>query len=201
MEIVRPIIEMLVTYTYIVPIVAGILGEEAVLFLTFLQSIGGVRLELIMILSPLGLFLVDIIYYAMGKFKVLKSIFDKIKNLEERKGVLPRIIRFSNKRPLFAMIITKFIYGTRSSLIAYLSSQKMSFWRFLLYNFIAIQIWAFITIPIAWLIGKWWGIEGLDLLENFFLVVALAFGLIIVIDVLIRLLYYYIRKRRLANLG
>lgn len=200
MAIIEFIIESLINHYFLVSIVAGFLGEEAVLFLTFLQSVSGIRLEVILLFAPIGLILIDLIYYLLGRIKFLKKITDEIKNIEMQKGVLPRIIRFSNRRPLFAMIITKFIYGTRSGLIVYLSSQGMSFRRFMVYNIVAIELWAFTTIPVAWLFGKWWGSAGLDVLENFFLVVALALGFVVALDTLIRFVYNKLRKSKEINL-
>lgn len=200
MAIIEFIIESLLSHYYLVSFIAGILGEEAVLFLTILQSINGVRLEVVLLFAPVGLLIIDIFYYLVGQVRFLKKISDEIKKIEVHKGILPRIIRFSNKRPLFAMMITKFIYGTRSGLIIYLSSQRMTFKRFLIYNLIALELWAFITIPIAWLFGRWWGSSGLDILENFFLVIALALGFTVAIDTLIRFIYNRLRKSKEINL-
>ena len=199
MEFVQAIMGSLLSHTYLASIVAGLLGEEAVLFLTILQSVNGVNLWILLLLAPIGLWLIDIGYYSIGQIGILSRAGSEIKKIEEHGGILPKIIRFSNKRPLFAMIITKFIYGTRAGLIVYLSTQKIKFEKFLLYNLVAIEVWAFLMVPIAWSIGQWWGKSGVNILENFLLIVALALGFIIALDTLIRFVYLRFRKIEKIN--
>ncbi len=200
MSFTEVIIESLLSHTYIVAVVAGLMGQEAVLFLTFLQSINGVSLGVLLIVAPLGFLVIGICYYAIGQIKFLKPLGDYIKSVEKHQGLLPMIIGFSNKHPLFALIITKYVYGTRSGLMIYLSTQKMNFWRFILYDLIAIYVWALPMVSIAWYMGRWLGLSGLDILENFFLIVAVAIALVIALDTIIRIIYYFLRKEKIINL-
>ena len=193
MNLIEVIINSLLSHFYIVSFVSGFFGEEAILFLTFLANTQTVHLKTILLLAPLGVFAVDIIYFSLGKYGLIKKVGERVQNLEGKRGILPWIIRFSIKHPLSALIMTKFIYGTRIGLVMFYSSRKMSFKKFLVLNLIAIEIWAFIMIPLAWLAGR--GLtSGLNLVKNFFKIVLIAILFIILIDLTIRIFSYFAKK-------
>ena len=51
------------------------------------------------------------------------------------------------------LLYTKFLYGTRLITILHLSSRKISFRSFFLFNIISAVIWLFVVIPLGWLAG------------------------------------------------
>ena len=112
MDFIEAIVSLLLQHFYTVSFIAGMLGEEAVLFLTFLASQNTMRLKIILFLAPLGIWIVDIAYFYLGRLGLMKKIGEKIQNVEYKKGVLPWLVRFGSKHPLCALIITKFVYGT-----------------------------------------------------------------------------------------
>ena len=61
--------------------------------------------------------------------------------------------RVSRGNHLVALIIAKFLVGTRVLLIMYVSTTQISFGQFMRYDLLAILIWIIVVIPIGFLSG------------------------------------------------
>lgn len=178
MHVIEPFVRAFVDHIYIVSFLVGLLNEEAVLFLTILVSKSATHLQVIMIVAPIGLLCIDIVYSYLGRFIWMRRVSEKIHNAGEKQGILPKLIRFSHKHPLLALIVTKFIYGARIPINVYYRAKGMSLKTFILYDFVALEIWAFVMIPLAWLAGR--GLTaGLHIVKDFSKIAGIAILLII----------------------
>lgn len=178
MNITEAIIISLMNHFYLVSFVTGLLNEEAVLFLTIIASRNDMHLQIILLLAPLGLICIDVIYAYVGRLSWPKKIGEKIGNIGEQKGLMPKLIRLSHRHPLLALIFTKFVYGTRMPLIVYYRARGMRFRKFIVYELISIEIWAIIMIPLAWFAGKGFT-SGLHIVRDFSKIVAIALLLVV----------------------
>ena len=90
-------------------------------------------------------------------FRFAKRIFGKTrrwnaKSLKDKKIILA-IEKLSSNKTFLMLLYTKFLYGTRLITILHLSSRKISFRSFFLFNIISAVIWLFVVIPLGWLAG------------------------------------------------
>ena len=194
MEIIEQIIRMFIAHFYLISFISGFFGEEAILFLTFLASENTLHLQIILILAPLGLLFMDTLYFYLGRFKLSKKVSEELHTIGKAKGVLPWIIRFSGRHSLLALIITKFIYGTRIPLMVYYNTRGMKYKRFLIYDFVALELWAVIMIPLAWLAGR--GLTlGLHLIKDFSKIAGTAILFIIAWYIANKIIAYVFTKR------
>ena len=71
---------------------------------------------------------------------------------------------FTRGQHFLALLITKFLYGTRIITIFYLAKERVSFWRFSWYNAIVTGIWAIVVCSIGWSAGK--GVTWVEAVYN-----------------------------------
>ena len=154
MPILRDFILLLHHNQFFSSILAGLIGEEAVLFLAFLSgSEHIIPIWIIFISSIVGIILMDHLWYFIGKYELIQNFWNS-KKIEDK------YYHFSNSvkglisgKYLAKLIISKFIYGTRIVTLTYTSS-KISYKKYLLYDSAAVLIWTSIMVPLAWLAGR-----------------------------------------------
>ena len=83
-------------------------------------------------------------------------------------------------RHFLALLVTKFLYGTRIIMIFYLAKERLSFARFGAYNAIITGAWAIVICSIGWFAGK-----GVTWVERAFSSVSLALGVLIIFVVVL----------------
>lgn len=194
MGIAEAIIPALLGQFYIVSLVAGILGEEATLLLAFLASKNMMHLWVLMFVAPFGLLIGDILYFYLGKIKTFKKMGDKIHDKHMEDGIAGKIVRFGKKYPIIALILSKFIYGTRIPVVVYYHTREMKLGLFMIYDFIALVIWTVIMIPLAWLAGR--GLtSGLHLAKDFSAILGIAILFLVALYLIDKAIAYYIAKK------
>jgi membrane protein DedA with SNARE-associated domain len=100
-----------------------------------------------------GTVLSDTLWFFFGKF--FADRFAGVNFLrKERAKMSGFIARLVGKRPLTALIMVKFLYGSRIAMILYSASSGISFWTFTLFNGIGAVIWLLVFIPLGYLAGK-----------------------------------------------
>lgn len=194
MEIIELIILRLFEHFYTVSFLSGFFGEEAVLFLTFLASQSMERGEIIFMLAPLGILCIDIIYFTIGRFGWAKK--SKKKSILNKQAENPSwVSKLAEKSTFLTLAITKFVFGTRVAFMIYLGAKKkVSYRKIILYELIAIYIWAIVMIPLAWLAGQGFT-KGLDLVKDFSTIVGVAVLFVLAVYIIDKLLTKYIANR------
>lgn len=111
--------------------------------------------------SPTSIFLAalagtvisDTLWFFFGRF--FAGRFSEVKFLKkEREKMSGFIARLVGKRPLAALVMVKFLYGSRVAMILYCASSGISFWTFTFFNGIGAIIWLLIFIPLGYLAGR-----------------------------------------------
>ena len=100
-----------------------------------------------------GTVISDTLWFFFGKF--FSGRFSEVKFLKkEREKMSGFIARLVGKRPLAALVMVKFLYGSRVAMILYSASSGISFWTFTLFNGIGAIVWLLVFIPLGYLAGK-----------------------------------------------
>jgi len=124
-------------------------GETVIITAAFLAGQGIWSVYTVFILAFFGTIISDSLWFLFGQ-SILHVITrwkrgrKKVHELEKEEVPLKK------HTPFFVLLFIKFLYGTRILTIIYLSSRKMSFWLFTLFNAIGTTIWLIVMISIGW---------------------------------------------------
>lgn len=111
--------------------------------------------------SPVPLFLAalagtlisDTLWFFFGKY--FAGRFSEVKFLKkEREKMSGFIARLVGEKPLTALVLVKFLYGSRVAMILYAAASGISFWTFSIFNGIGAIVWLLVFIPLGYLAGK-----------------------------------------------
>lgn len=111
--------------------------------------------------SPIPIFLAalagtivsDTLWFFFGKYFAAR--FASVKFLKkEREKMSGFIARLVGEKPWQALIMVKFLYGSRVAMILYCASSGISFWMFSLFNAIGAVVWLGVFIPLGYMAGK-----------------------------------------------
>ncbi len=111
--------------------------------------------------SPLPIFLAalagtvlsDTLWFFFGRFFAAR--FSNLKFLKrEREKMGGFIARLVGERPWQALIMVKFLYGSRIAMILYAASSGISLWSFTFFNGLGAIVWLLVFIPLGYLAGK-----------------------------------------------
>jgi membrane protein DedA with SNARE-associated domain len=69
-------------------------------------------------------------------------------------ALLKRLDELYANQPFRALLVSKFIYGTRFLTVVYLSLERVSALRFLVMNFLSTFLWLVSIVAIGWFAGK-----------------------------------------------
>jgi membrane protein DedA with SNARE-associated domain len=180
MTFIEGIVINLFAHFWTVSFISGLIGEETVLFLTFLASHSMMHVRIVFVLAPLGILLMDLIYFSIGRTKLLRKLRKKL--IFHRYMRIPKfIVEFEHKYTFLTLAMTKFILSTRIATIIYLGAKgELKYWKYIIYDIIAVEIWAAVMITLAWLAGRGFT-TGLHIVKDFskFAGIAVIFCLIV----------------------
>lgn len=95
----------------------------------------------------------DTLWYLFGRF--FSARFSEFAFLKkEREKMSGFIARLVGEKPLTALIMVKFLYGSRIAMILYAASSGITFWTFSFFNCIGAVIWLLVFIPLGYAAGK-----------------------------------------------
>ena len=193
MEFIEVIITSLIAHFYTVSFISGLFGEEAVLFLTFLASHSMMHVRIMFILAPLGIVMMDIIYFSIGRTKLFRKLREIL--IFHRYLRIPKfIVGFEHKRTFLTLALTKLILSTRVATTVYLGAKgEISYLRYIIYDFIAVEIWAAIMIPLAWFAGQGFT-TGLHIVKDFSQIAGIAIMFCLIIYLANRVVENYLMK-------
>lgn len=135
-----------------------LLGEDALLIFAILSGKGIIPLWMILALGLPAVMISDSIYYLVGKTKVFAKI-KKTKHGGKMESAIEHLCRLlGKKRIILILSISKFVYGFRLLMLFHLSSRGMKYLKYIKYDLVATLVWAVIMIPLAWLVGRGFGL-------------------------------------------
>lgn len=157
---------------------AGFGGEFALLSLGFLAAQGIIPIIPLFVVSFLGTLFSDAIWFFTGKTSLVKKLITHRYANTTISIISQAINRVSRGNHLAALIMGKFLVGTRVLMIMYVGMTNISFVNFFRADIIATLIWLVVLIPIGFISG--FGFTYLaGILENVY--AAIGFILLIII--------------------
>lgn len=85
-----------------------------------------------------------------------------------------RLDRLTGQHPHRALVIVKFLYGTRIASLVYMAVRNVPTRRFVAFDAIGTAIWLAVIIPIGWAIGRGMANLGADLKRLEWLILAIV---------------------------
>ncbi|MEK9182785.1 MAG: hypothetical protein AAB809_01760 [Patescibacteria group bacterium] len=178
------------SFEYIIILGGVIVGGEFALFaLGFLVAQGVLPVFSVIILSFLGSFPPNILWFLLGKTATVEKIIshryaDTISIIGET------LTRASRGNHFIGLIFAKFIVGTPVVLTTYVHKTNLSFWQFVVYETPAIVLSLLILISIGYLSGL-----GFTYLADIFNNIYVAIGFILLIMIIIVAAQSWLKKR------
>lgn len=128
-------------------------GETVIIPAAFLAGQNILSLQEVFWVTFLGTVIADTLWFIAGPplFRFAHR-FEWIAARSE--SVLKRVKELYADQPFRALLVSKFVYGTRILTVIYLSFEKVSAVRFLLVNLASTFLWLVAIVAIGWLAGK-----------------------------------------------
>lgn len=165
------------------------LGRPFTVTFAILSSQGYFSFWLVLLLAYLGQLTSDVGWFYLARTKFVNKIALRKSKILYRtlKQVTDRKIF---KSDFFVLLAAKFLYGTETLTIFYLSRKGIKPKKFWAINIPAAAIWSFSLVGIAWLTGK-----GFTRLTNFFDDFRLALTILVIFLVLVFIIWKYVSRR------
>jgi len=193
--IIDTLIPFLGSYFLIVAIIGTILsGNLFVILIATLSGQGIFTYWQVLVVSLIGTFIADTIWFNMGKTKPLKDIIKRPHFLYNYHHIKKILRRSTEKNKFLVFLGSKFIYGTRIITLMYAGRKKMHAKDFIIYNFASSSIWVTLLVTLGFLAGK-----GFDKFLEFFNNLRTALTVFILIIALIYILWLALSEVILAR--
>lgn len=168
-------------YPYLVPFFGVMVGGEGVvLVVSALAATTGV-------LSPgelvfwtfAGTVIADSGWFALGRYggDYLEKWPPLHRKLTEVAGFVAHLTR---RRHFVALLITKFLFGTRIIMLLYLAKERLTFRAFLFINAVVTLIWSVVVVGLGWFAGR-----GVVWASDLFGNITFALGLLLIAVVVV----------------
>src|SRR3989344_2927935 len=138
-------------------------GEIAVVSLSFLAAQKVFPLYSFIIISFLGTFTSDILWFLLGRTKTIENIITHRYAHSTVSLITETVEKVSRGNHFLALIIAKIMVGTRVILLMYVSRKNLSLGKFILFDSVAVLFWLLVVIPIGYVSGL-----GYSYLSNIF---------------------------------
>jgi len=147
--------------------------------------------------SPVPIFLAalagtivsDTLWFFFGKY--FASRFSEVKFLKkEREKMSGFIARLVGERPWQALIMVKFLYGSRVAMILYCAASGISFWSFSLFNAIGAVVWLLVFIPLGYLAGM-----GVSQVAPYIDALPAALAVLVISYIIFRIITVWMEKK------
>jgi membrane protein DedA with SNARE-associated domain len=124
-------------------------GESVLIAAGFLARSGYLDLNLVMLFALAGTYTADVTIYFLGrkkgeriisKFPVAKTYYPKVKTLFDKYGI-------------WAIFITRYLYGFRLAAAASLGLMRMRKRKYLPFDFLSCMIWAILIGSLGYMFG------------------------------------------------
>lgn len=167
-------------HPYLVPFVGAFVGgEETILVISALAAGGLLSFTPLLAMSFLGTMASDMLWFLFGvRFA---SWLETKPRMHEKFVVIERFIEEKTKgRDMLALLITKFLYGTRLITIFYLARKKMPFRVFFVYNVLVTALWSVVVCVLGWMAG-----QGVSWIATAFGNVTFALSVLIIVGIVL----------------
>jgi len=184
------------SYPAFAPFLAGFIAGETVIFsLAFLSAAGLFPIPYLFFFSFLGVFISDIIWFLIGRWKIIHNIhnIEKFSNIYQK--IDSFIIELSNESLFRTILYSRFLYGARTLTLIYLGLKKADFKKVVASLFAIHLVAVSLVVVVGWYAGKGF-IKLLDIFENVKAIITFGILLLIIIILLRRGINKFVIKKR-----
>lgn len=167
-------------YPILSAFIAGLIGEELIIFLAFLSGQGIISFWIVLVYGLLAIICVDSFLFFLGRWKMLHKIAINKTRYFKYNNFMESIKKITHNNVIVSLFLTKFVYGPRMLIIIYFGYQNMKYKKFFIKDTIALFLWAAIMVPLAWVAGLGL-VESFSVVKNIERVVAIAIVFIVAI--------------------
>lgn len=163
-------------HPYLLPLLGAIFGgEETIIVISALAASGGaLSFWEMLIMAFIGTMVSDWAWFLFGGYA--SAWLEHRPRIHKRLDAVAEFVsHLTGRRHFLALLITKFLYGTRIIMLFYLAREHVPFWRFTYFNTIVTGIWATIICIIGWAAGR-----GIVWIAHVFGDISLALGLLVI---------------------
>jgi membrane protein DedA with SNARE-associated domain len=124
-------------------------GESVLIAAGFLAKGGYLNLYLVMLVALLGTYTADVSIYFLGR----KKGEGVISRLSLAKAYYPKVKALFEKYGIWAIFITRYLYGLRLASAGFMGLIKMRKGQYLPFNFLSCAIWSILVGGLGYLFG------------------------------------------------
>ena len=142
--------DLIIKFGYPALFVGSLLEGESVLIASgLLARAGHLDLKLVVLIALMGTYIADLSIYFLGrskgeaiiaKFPAARAYYPKVKTLFDRYGI-------------FAVFVTRYLYGLRLAAAATYGLMKMKRMKYLPFNFLSCTIWSILIGGLGYTFG------------------------------------------------
>lgn len=152
---INNLIPFLGDYFLLITLIGTIVsGNLFVIFISTLSGQGIFPYWQVLIISLIGTFISDTIWFNLGKTKYIDNLVRKPHFLYNY-YYIKKVLSTSTERNKFLVFLgSKFVYGTKILTLMYVGKRNLKRKDFIIYNFSSSAIWVISLVSIGWLAGK-----------------------------------------------
>ncbi|MEK6889259.1 MAG: hypothetical protein AABW80_04095 [Nanoarchaeota archaeon] len=144
----------LIAQPVLISIIAGVFGEDYVLFLMILSGTGIISFWKVVIFGYIGVVLHDTVVYLAGRSEMFGKLFAKREEKAKKKKKNKWLMRLGQGGYILPMALSKFIFGTRVFATLYASQKEKNFMRYFMINLGLVLLWFVVMAPVGWYAGR-----------------------------------------------
>lgn len=104
-------------------------------------------------LALVGTIVSDLLWFWFGPY-ALRQTHRWKKMKDKHQKLVVALQHYTGRRPFLALVVIKFLYGTRILTIVYLSSIRVRFSTFLMFDILGTGLWLVVMLGVGWLAGQ-----------------------------------------------
>jgi membrane protein DedA with SNARE-associated domain len=141
---------LIIQFGYIALFVGSFLeGESFLIAAAFLAKRGYLNLYLVMLVALAGAYLGDVALYYLGRKRGVAILL----KFPQARRYYPKVKRLFNRFGIWAIFITRYLYGLRFASAAFLGLVKMKRGEFLPFAFLSCMVWAVVMGGLGYIFG------------------------------------------------
>jgi len=124
-------------------------GESFLIAAAFLAKRGYLKLDLVMLVAFAGAYLGDVALYYLGRKRGVGILW----KFRQARRYYPKAKKLFNRYGIWAIFITRYLYGLRFASAAFLGLIKMKRREFLPFAFLSCMVWAVVMGGLGYMFG------------------------------------------------
>ena len=152
---INTLISFLGDYFFVIVLIGTIIsGNLFIIFISTLSGQGIFPYWQVLIISLIGTFISDTIWFNLGKTKYINNLVKRPHFLYHYYYIKKALYKSTERNKFLVFLGSKFVYGTKILTLMYVGKRNLKRKDFIIYNFSSSIIWVTILVSIGWLAGK-----------------------------------------------